>query len=80
MHLSYRGISYQTSTASTVPATQAPTQAQYRGVSYSLHSESEISAPPAVTLQYRGVCYSLNPEVGQPENAVESMPLQPALA
>ncbi len=57
-----------------------PTQAKYRGVSYSLHSESEISAPPAVTLQYRGVCYSLNPEVGQPETAVQSIPLQPALA
>lgn len=80
MHLSYRGISYQTSTASTVPATQPSTQAKYRGVSYSLDAESKISAPPAVTLQYRGVCYCLDPEVGQPENTCESMPLQPALA
>ncbi|MCT7983486.1 DUF4278 domain-containing protein [Laspinema sp. A4] len=79
MHLSYRGISYQTSTAASVPATQSPLQAKYRGLSYSLHSESEISAPPAVTLQYRGVSYSLDPAVGQPQNALESMPLQPAL-
>ena len=80
MRLSYRGISSQTANSSTVPASQPPTQAKYRGVTYSLHSESEISAPPEVTLQYRGVCSSLDPEVGQPENAVESMPLQPALA
>jgi hypothetical protein len=80
MRLSYRGISYQTSNSSTVPATQPPTLAKYRGVSYSLDAESKISAPPAVTLQYRGVCYSLEPKIGQPENTCESMPLQPALA
>lgn len=80
MHLSYRGIAYQTATSGPIPATQPPIPTKYRGVSYSLHSESEISAPPAVTLQYRGVCYSLDSQAEQPENAVESMPLQPALA
>ncbi|PMB07916.1 hypothetical protein CEN40_17700 [Fischerella thermalis CCMEE 5205] len=56
MHLSYRGIRYQ-SQANQLPVLDNNQKGNYRGISYNIHRIKNTTSQQCFQLKYRGVNY-----------------------
>lgn len=79
MKLSYRGVSYEPSTASMLEVTEGEMGGTYRGQNWRLHYLRHIPEPaPVHDLKWRGVGYrTVQPQVATPTPAPQSLSTLP---